>query len=287
MIRPLDKADGPRLLTLLERCLPFDPLSEALLEEKVWADVDFDPARAWVEEEGEELGAFSMTVCRNERAYLKFLCVHPDRRRRGLGTELLARAEANLSASNIRAAESHPNYLTPGVDVRHTVGLLFLEKHGYRKVGETYNLYCDLASDVFEDEPTPAGLRVARAEPSDWPDVLAFLWRFFAGWEHEVGAMMGQEPISLHLAWMGEDLVGFSGYDGNNIGHGVFGPMGTDPERRGLGVGRLLLRRCLADLKAQGRDHCVIPWVGPYGFYSRHSHSRIDRVFWRYEKTLH
>lgn len=286
MIRPLQPSDAPALLHLLERSLPFEEISAPLLGEKIWEDPDFDPRTAWVEEQEGVLRGCAMTVQRNQRAYLKFLAVHPEHRNLGLGRDLLQQAEQGLCVQAVRVAESNPNYLTPGVDVRYTVGLLFLEKHGYRKVGETYNLHCDLSADAFAAEASPDGLCVRRASSGDWAEVRAFLRCHFAGWEHEVARMMRNLPVSLHLAWSGDRLVGFAGYDGNNVGHGWFGPMGTDPSCRGLGVGRILLRRCLADLKAQGREHCVIPWVGPYGFYARHSRSRIDRVFWRYEKTL-
>ena len=284
-MRQLRASDRGALLSLLTRSLPFDRFSPELVEEKVWGDPDFSPEKAWVlDGESQTIQGFAMGVERNGRGYVKFLCVDPDVRNRGLGSLLLTQVEERLESPIWRVGESNPNYLVPGVDVRHTVGIVFLEKHGYKKVGETYNLLCDLENDLFEDESPRQGLRVSRALPQDWPAIEAFLLRVFPGWVHEVGVMMKNDPISLHLAWRGEQLVGFSGYDGNNLGHGWFGPMGTDPEQRGLGVGRILLRRCLADLKAQGHQECVIPWVGPYGFYARHSLSRIERVFWRYEK---
>lgn len=285
-LRPLKEFDGEALLSLLRRSLPFDELSPGLVREKVWGDPDFCARNAWVVEGPDGgLKGFAMGVERNGRGYLKFLCVDPDHRADGLGGRLLEVVEKGMSATTIRVAESNPNYLVPGVDVRHTVGLLFLDKHGYQKVGETYNLLCDLQGDVFEEEPPSTGLRIDRARSQDWPGVELFLARVFPGWLHEVGVMMKNTPVSLHLAWKDGQVVGFSGYDGNNLGHGWFGPMGTDPEQRGLGVGRILLRRCLSDLRAQGHKTCVIPWVGPYGFYARHSLSRIDRVFWRYEKV--
>ena len=282
-MRPLRDSDREALLALLTRCLPFDRFSPELVQEKVWNDPGFSIDNAWVVE-GESLEGFALGVERNDRGYVKFLCVDPEVRNRGIGSRLLTQVEERLQSPSWRVGESNPNYLVPGVDVRHTVGIVFLEKHGYQKVGETYNLHCDLANDEFLDESPREGLRVARALREDWQAIEAFLLRVFPGWVHEVGVMMKNDPISLHLAWRGEQLVGFSGYDGNNLGHGWFGPMGTDPDQRGLGVGRILLRRCLADLKAQGHQECVIPWVGPYGFYARHSLSRIERVFWRYEK---
>jgi GNAT superfamily N-acetyltransferase len=38
---------------------------------------------------------------------------------------------------------------------------------------------------------------------------------------------------------------------------GWFGPMGTHPDLRGLGIGSILLKRCLKDMKRNGlsKDH--------------------------------
>ena len=294
MLRPLVAADIGPLLELWKRSLPFDGCDAALVQEKVWQDPDFDPQMAWVSGEGQRLDGFALGVERNGKSYVKLLCVDPDRRNRGLGSRLLQTLEERFTQPEIRVGESNPNYLVPGVDVRHTIGSLFLEKHGYSRFAETYNLQCELQDDSFEDR-LPLGppsfepesipvIHIERARPEHWSKLQQFLSQHFPGWLYEVGRMLQNEPVSLHLAWKDQQLLGFSGYDGNNVGHGWFGPMGTDPNQRGLGVGRILLRRCLADLKAQGRCHCIIPWVGPYGFYARHSHSRIDRVFWRYRK---
>ena len=48
------------------------------------------------------------------------------------------------------------------------------------------------------------------------------------------------------------------------------GPMGVSPEVRQLGVGTVLLKRALADLRARGVDVGVIYGAGPYAFYAPH-----------------
>lgn len=246
-----------------------------LLREKVWGDPDYQGALV-----AEAFDGFVMAVHRGGKSTIKFLLVAPEKQRQGLGAALLEAAEGSLPAGPIRICESNPNYLVPGVDVRYTAGLLFLEKRGYRKVGETYNLVCDLGQDF----PVEKREGVRRAETTDRDLVMDFLAKHWAGWQYEVGRMFENDPISLHLAFDGERLLGFSGYDGNNLGTGWFGPMGTDPQARGGGVGGILLRRCLVDLKSQGHEQAIIPWVGPYGFYNKQCGARIDRVFWRYEK---
>lgn len=258
--------------------MPFDPLTAGLLDEKVFQDPDYDPERCLLTDDS---SAFGMAVTRsNGMSYLKLLCVAPEARRRGWGTKLLSA----LESGTMRAWESHPNYLLPGQDVRYTDGVLFLEKRGYRKVGETFNLVCDLTQD-FRD-PQPDHFQVRRALHTDREQLMVLVDLHFSVWRAEVTAMFANHPVSVHVAFQHGELLGFSGYDSNNRGTGWFGPMGTHPKARGTGMGRALLRCCLEDLKEQGHAVAIIPWVGPYGFYAQHCGARIDRVFWRYEKTV-
>jgi GNAT superfamily N-acetyltransferase len=107
----------------------------------------------------------------------------------------------------------------------------------------------------------------------------------------EVQQAFCNQPISVHIAFRegtphNGHVVGFAAYDANNRGTGWFGPMGTEPEYRGQGLGRVLLLRCLGDLHAQGRSWSTIPWVGPVGFYQQHAAAELDRTFVRLEKQV-
>ena len=62
--------------------------------------------------------------------------------------------------------------------------------------------------------------------------------------------------------------------------------MGTAPELRGKGLGRVLLLRCLRDLRDLGYREAQIGWVGPLDFYARHCGAQVSRVFWMLRKEL-
>ena len=63
-------------------------------------------------------------------------------------------------------------------------------------------------------------------------------------------------------------------------------PDGDRAGRQELGLGRVLLRRCLADQRAAGQRTAQIGWVGPLRFYSRAVGARAERVFWLYGREL-
>jgi predicted GNAT family acetyltransferase len=62
--------------------------------------------------------------------------------------------------------------------------------------------------------------------------------------------------------------------------------MGTSEEARGKGIGAILLKRCLKDIKESGLDQSIIPWVGPIGFYYEKVGAEVSRVFWNYSKEI-
>ena len=278
--------------------MSYDPLTPALLREKVWDDPHFDPELAIVAQEGPDLVGFGMArlwpTPEVLRGTVKLLCVAPERRREGLGGEILRQLEDGLArrgAEVVRIAEAAPNYLTPGVDVRYTPGWLFVQKHGYRQIGEAVNMDVDLAGQSFdtseaERQLDAKGVTVRRAGDSDREVVQAFLAEHWPAWSPEIDNTFRQQPISLHLAFRAGDLLGFSAYDANNVGTGWFGPMGTAEAARGLGIGGVLCLRCLADMKAQGHAHATIPWVAPVGFYAHYADAHVSRVFHRFEKRL-
>ena len=141
--------------------------------------------------------------------------------------------------------------------------------------------------DTSADEArlAEAGFAVQRLEPGD-PDFARLMtgWSPHLAWEVEQSAR--RRPSACHVARRTGtgDYVAFACHHSNRAGW--FGPMGTDPSVRRFGIGSVLLRRCLADLAAQGRTEAQIAWVGPIGFYARGVGARISRVFWLFEKVL-
>ena len=65
-----------------------------------------------------------------------------------------------------------------------------------------------------------------------------------------------------------------------------FGPMGTAPAGRGLGIGGVLLRRCLQEQKQNGYPSVQIGWVGPVGFYHRACGAVLGPAYWMMSRTF-
>jgi GNAT superfamily N-acetyltransferase len=296
--RHLQRTDQAAMLALWNRHATRDPMTSALFHEKVWGDADVRPGLTWACEQHGQLLGFSVGVVRQRDTgpvgYIKLLVVDTAHRRHGIGGQLLHATERALQQAGVdevRLCESAPNYLTPGLDQRDTVGKCFVEAHGYAHIGTASNLTVDLTQNDFDTAAPEArlgarGITVRRAESGDIQPVLAVVQAHWPVWRTEVTNALSHAPISLHLALQPGRILGFAAYDTNNLGTGWFGPMGTVPDAEGQGLGRVLLWRCLRDQKAQGHPTAIIPWVGPIDFYRRYAGAQIARLFDRYAKRI-
>ncbi len=297
-VRPLEPGDTRPLLGMWNASARYDPMTPELFVEKTSGDPNYDPASALVcEENGRPLGFF-MGVVRQSgdgpRGIVKLAAVAADHRRQGIGSGLLSAVESALArkgAKTVRVCESAPNYLVPGVDDRYRAAPRFFARHGYRPIGEARNMSVDVTSRSFTDpaaerELAGRGVIVRRAVTADRQRLMRLLDEHWAEWRPEVSMALANDPPSLHVAVRNGEPVAFSAWEANNRGTGWFGPMGTAPAARKLGIGRVLLFRCLADIARQGRREATIPWVGPVDFYNQCAGATVSRAFIRYEKVL-
>jgi len=111
------------------------------------------------------------------------------------------------------------------------------------------------------------GLRVRRVEAVDTTRLRDWMREFFGGWADEVESTFAQDPIPCFVAVEGEAIVGFAAYDA--AFKNMFGPTGVLPEKRGTGVGRVLLLAALHAQREQGYAYSIIGGVGPAEYYAK------------------
>ncbi|MEV0588312.1 GNAT family N-acetyltransferase [Nonomuraea sp. NPDC050310] len=275
-------AAGQNAEEIAEAALTLDPGEGAALvrrlssppKERVWTSVELDGGVVFASVSGKDPSI----------GHLDLLAVHPDERGRGLGKELVRQAETWLrgqGAAEARFAGNPPCYAWPGIDVRYTAAACLAERLGYERFHVAWNMTADLERADLDTEAdverlARAGVRV-RSGVTD--AVVAFVEREWnERWAWEAASAAG-----LHYAERDGEVVAFAAWGARPS---WFGPMGTAPHAEGLGLGRVLLRRCLAEQRAAGQAQAQIGWVGPLRFYSRAVGARAERVFWLYRREL-
>lgn len=208
-------------------------------------------ARHWLVSEGDDLVGYAQWQPDNATGQL---VVHPDARRRGVGTRLLAALQAEMDAAAVWAFRDLPAAqgfaATRGlVPVR---GLLVLAK---------------LLDDVVTPEP-PAGVTL---RPFTDADADAFLATNAAAFAHhpeqghfsraDLAARQAEEwwdPAGLLLAVDADGVAGFHWTKRHDATTGEVYVLGVHPRAAGRGLGGVLLRAGLAHLARAGLRRVIL-----------------------------
>jgi GNAT superfamily N-acetyltransferase len=189
---------------------------------------------------------------------LRILAVDRNQRWRGIGSALLR--DAVSRGARVVAAEAG-NYFTPGVVTTDTPAIDFFTKRGFRETANTYNLVADLGVGSRE-----SGVGVNRVTPQTRDRILVFIEKEFGRiWRFEAS----NAGDNLFYVEVDGNMAGFAAHDANNRGLGFFGPTGVARAHRGRGLGAILLRTSLADLRRLGYERAIIPWTDALDFYRK------------------
>lgn len=307
-IRPYAPEDQAAVVQLLVHCQPFDRVDSQVFMELVLDDPDFDPALNLVGTLNGQVVGFAAGAPANERlqcpAGVKVFTVASHVRRQGIGTRLFDELEARLrerGATRCVAIAAGNHRLAQGVDVRYTPALCFLLGRGYTRVGVTQDMSVELAgadldTTAAEHVAAAGGARVRRASVEDRAWLREGIERELASprpgealgrrWAYLALRALGRQPPTVHVAEepaTGE-FLGFAACHAARLG--ALGPMGVAERARGLGLGTILLKRCLRDLRDEGYREADIYSVGPICFYAKTVGARISRVLYQLAKPL-
>ncbi len=261
---------------------------------KTLEDDTYDPElMITAEADGEPVGFLIGNVA-NDVGWIRSFIVHPALRRQGIGTLLFDAVEQRLrerGITDINVGWALPRYLLPGIDVTYTPAIIFLDHRGYQTNRETrVNMDVVLAGRDFgtaEAEARLEGLGVAvrRATPEDRDQIEALCHaEGYSGWAAETGLALEMTRIPVFVAVASNKVRAFAAHSLGGPIH--FGPMLTAADLRGLGIGSVLLKRCLQDWQRDGVERCEISWAGPLAFYAHSVGATMGRAFWTFHRSL-
>jgi mycothiol synthase len=263
--------DVPRLVRLINEIEAHDRVDEGTTEEDQREGLGWpegDPARdRWIVEDPadpDRLIAYGVVwkASNTERANMH-VGVHPDWRRRGLGSELLERAVA-------RAREKDAAFYVSGTDDRQPAGAAFLTHHGFAPQAQWVLMHCPAATELAAPQWPPGYTVRPYSEMDDIPLLNRTLNRGFIGhFQHREGSdaemahwLKGPHvnPAGIFVAFGPDgDPAGVCWTDISPTRHeqrgapvGYIDALGVVPEHRRKGIGRALLLHAMRWLRDQG-----------------------------------
>jgi len=256
-----------------------------------------------------EFIAFFMVVLRKSLilkrlrkvAVLKFFVVKKSWRNNGIGsyllnqlTERIKNSERKSFRMKFEVMSSTPDYLYPGLNPQHTEAFFFLKKHGFKKTSQRINLCLSLDNlDLQKPLKKHKNYNIRRAEIKDKKKLinLKFMSKKYqlGFWPEEIALTFKKTPITTFIAQdvNTEDILGWASHSVQFPGS--FGPTGVKKNERGKGMGTMLLKWCLWDLKTNFKLNKVkINWVSEDTayFYSKSVGAYICEFFWTMKKRF-
>ena len=117
-------------------------------------------------------------------------------------------------------------------------------------------------------EMETSGIVIRRAQPFEITRVRSFIEdNFSVAWADEVSVGFACKPVSIYLAIVERNIVGFGAYECTR--RSFFGPTGVSENMRGRGIGKALLLACLWGLRELGYVYAIIGHAGPVEFYEK------------------
>lgn len=285
-VRGYQPGDEAAVVALWNRCLPVDTISNDLFVARVLLDVNFDAEGFLVAERDGRIVGFLLAVTRGtpmqgldndpDDGWITVFFVDPDYRGQGIGRMLLDRGRAHIAGRGRRRVSVSPyapNYFWPGVDTaRYPAAVAFLTRHGfevlYTPVAMDFNLVgYSIPADVLEMQRRreQEGYRFGALRDDQISAVLDFNTRYFsADWARAIreALLRGVPRARVLVASRGVAIAGFCLYGGYDGVAERFGPFGVDPNLRRSGLGKVLLYRCLDQMRSQGLHNAWFLWTG-------------------------
>lgn len=276
------------------------PMREALLVQNSFGDVNVCSSGSWVVRDGAtgEVIGFVVAKAPKERdpylvadrdtAWIQVLLVDKRYRQRGIGSELLRRAERALMAQGAKRIllGRDPWHYFPGVPAEDTELKRWVEARGYVSGGDVHDMHCLLGEDVDMPVLSEVAFRLLKSDEKD--AFLEFMRRAFPGrWTYEAAQYFahGGTGREFVIAIKKDRIIGFCRINDANspfIAQNVYwaplfegealggiGPLGIDSAERGYGYGLTMVQAGMAILHSRGIRHVIIDWTELVDFYGK------------------
>ncbi len=112
------------------------------------------------------------------------------------------------------------------------------------------------------------GIIIRRAYPFEITRVHSDVERLFKlSWADEISVGFANKPVSVYLAIVEQEIVGFAAYECTR--RGFFGPTAVIENLQGRDIGKALLLACLWGMREMGYAYAIIGRAGPIEFYKK------------------
>lgn len=290
--------DGAAVMLLWDQCLGQQyPVSERVFRQATAGRPNYEPADAVVAVDGDKIVGFAMlelyrdSLKVRDHASIAAIMVHPDYRRKGIASEMLAPLEklARENAAAFITAGAGRHRFWTGLPTDLADAKAFFLKHDYACENESVDLVVPLGGYEsrmkYQPRLAAIGAWVEPATLTHLPEALAFEIREFPNWSDTMIRMVAAGDINNVLVvrtkaeivgtiqtftpssrWRAPNLV-WEQVHGGKIGG--YGAVGIGEAHRGKGLGAAMCEAAALHVERSGATCAYIDWTGLEDFYHK------------------
>jgi GNAT superfamily N-acetyltransferase len=293
-------------------------MRESVLKQNVWEDKNFLSEGSWLawDETSNKAAGFVVSKVwqdqvpgidfNKETGWIQALLVGGGYHRRGIGSKLLAMAEAALQDKGVRTVELGNDFhyrIFPGIPDSFIEVKQWFEKKGYISKEVSYDLWRWYEDDSIVSLPQFEGVTFRTALPNEAERVIAFMRRCFPGrWEYQTIQywQKGGTGREIVIAEKDGEMIGFCRINDSHsplLAQNVYwaplfqtelggvGPLGIDERLRGYGYGLAVVEAGVYFLHQRGIRQIVIDTTGFVDFYGKLGYE-VWKSYRRFAKSI-
>lgn len=293
------------------------PMREELFKQNSFQDVNVLQQGSWLaveETEDRVVGFVVAKLWQEEREFvlgagagwIQVLLVDRDYRGRGIGSELLSRAEAALAERGVHKIllGRDPWHYFPGIPKTDPEVRAWFDNKGYHDDGRIeHDLLAHYEEGAASELPVQEDVTYRLLKRDEADELLGFLKRCFPGrWEYEAIRYfeLGGTGREFVVAEREGCIIGFCRINDNrspiiaqnvywaplfNDELGGIGPLGVDSAFQGKGYGLAVVQAGVHVLRQRGIRHIVIDWTTLVSFYGKLNY-RVWKSYDSYSKVI-
>ncbi len=283
------------IVSLWNKCLYRDPINIEVFERKILLDPNFSHDGFLIAiKDGKPVG-FAYNVVRRypllkdederdkDRGWIVAFGVDPAVKGSEVGDILIEKSleyHRKMGRRIVLYSPYIPNYFFPGIDVEaYPYEYSILLRHGFTEVAgaESYAMDADLwpdfkfPEDILEKERRLKlkGIEIVKLSTKYIYPFMSFMKNHMpADWyRHARELLLHNRKEQIIIAVKDGEVVGYcqfwngEGYSWHAPG-AHFGPFGVRDDMRGMGIGSVLLYRCLVAMREYGIHRAFLLWTG-------------------------
>lgn len=295
MIRNYIGSDMPKVISLWNRCMPYNKINEKEFIKSILLDINFNPEGFFVYEKDDEVKGFIYATVRKvpidanedlEKDKGWIVAISVDKDEFEVAPQLIKKAEEFISKDHKRtvyACSYTPNYFYQGINTKYEDYVKLFYDAGYKKADQNCSMAIDLTTYKTPDFICDLKLKLETEGFNfgklTYEYITSYLTFQRPSWTHRFRRLLSENMDfdQISVAKFNDEVIGCNIFGDPHSTPERFGPFGVRDDFQGKGIGKILLDDCLLEMKKRGlkfawmqssaSEEHVVKLYEKFGFY--------------------